>query len=183
MPRQGENNPFLREEGAAVQNQLNILTMTVGELRNAVENLTSNWLRQDQAATDGRKVIHDKIDEVRDNVIVNGSLNIQNYKKAVNENNVVLAKNARRPGESHAIVRPNKYDPSRANVILLNWEKKPALDVDTGTLLKNGNKYRLMNPRDFFGKPILSGTYDGKSIRVPLTGEFAAFVLLRDVQR
>ena len=69
MPRQGENNPFLREEGAAVQNQLNILTMTVGELRNAVENLTSNWLRQDQAATDGRKVIHDKIDEVRDNVI------------------------------------------------------------------------------------------------------------------
>jgi hypothetical protein len=71
MPRQGENNPFLRhdEEAAMVQNQLNILTMTVGELRNAVENLTSNWVRQDQAATDGRKVIHDKIDEVRDNVI------------------------------------------------------------------------------------------------------------------
>jgi hypothetical protein len=31
----------------------------------------------------------------------------------------------------------------------------------------------------FFGKPALTGTYDGKHLRVPLTGEFAAFVLLK----
>jgi hypothetical protein len=118
--------------------------------------------------------------EVRDNVIANGSLNIKNYKKAVKENNVVLAKNAPRPKDNQAIVRPNRYDPNRANVIVFNWEKKPAIDVDPGTLLKKGDNYRLMNPRDFFGKPILTGTYDGKAFQVPVSGEFAAFVLLRE---
>jgi hypothetical protein len=36
-----------------------------------------------------------------------------------------------------------------------------------------------MNPRDFYGKPVLTGTFDGESIRVPVKGEFAAFVVLR----
>jgi len=36
-----------------------------------------------------------------------------------------------------------------------------------------------MNPRYFFGKPVLSGLYDGSPIRVPAAGEFAALVLLR----
>jgi hypothetical protein len=60
--------------------------------------------------------------------------------------------------------------------------EKPALDLAPRTFLKNGDAYRLMNPRDFFGKPILTGTYDGKPIRVPVSGEFAAFMLLNDAR-
>ena len=67
----------------------------------------------------------------------------------------------------------------RANVVVFNCEKKPELDVDAGEFLKAGDPYRLLNPRDFFGKPVLTGTYDGKPIRVPMTGEFAAFVLMK----
>jgi hypothetical protein len=39
-----------------------------------------------------------------------------------------------------------------------------------------------MNPRDFFGRPVITGIYDGRPIRVGMsaTTEFAAFVLLRD---
>jgi hypothetical protein len=51
--------------------------------------------------------------------------------------------------------------------------------LNLGTLLKPGDGYRLVNPRDFFGKPILTGVYDGKPISVPVAGEFAAFVLLK----
>ncbi len=118
--------------------------------------------------------------EVRDNVIVNGGLNIKNYKKAVNEGNLVLAKNAARPKEGRTILRPNKYDPHRANLVIFNWEKKPEVEVDVSSFLKDGDVYRLMSPRDFFGKPIHTGTSNGKSMRVPVSGEFAVFVLLRE---
>jgi hypothetical protein len=37
-----------------------------------------------------------------------------------------------------------------------------------------------MNPREFFRKPSVTGTYDGKPIRVPVSGEFAAFVVLKE---
>jgi len=36
-----------------------------------------------------------------------------------------------------------------------------------------------VDPRDFFGKPILAATYEGKPVAVPMPGEFAVFVLLR----
>ena len=48
--------------------------------------------------------------------------------------------------------------------------------------LKPGGTYRLMDSRDFYGKPVLSGTYDGKAIKVPMKNrKFAALVLLKDV--
>ncbi len=43
-----------------------------------------------------------------------------------------------------------------------------------------GDKYRLMDPRDLYGKPVLEGTFTGKPIAVPLKGEFAAFVLMKE---
>jgi hypothetical protein len=38
-----------------------------------------------------------------------------------------------------------------------------------------------MDPRDFFGKPVMEDKYAGKPIAVPMrdAGEFAAFVVLR----
>jgi hypothetical protein len=61
-----------------------------------------------------------------------------------------------------------------------NWARKPALEVDPGIFLKRGDRYRLINPRDFFGRPVLVGTYEGKSVRVPVACEFAAFVIVKD---
>jgi hypothetical protein len=117
--------------------------------------------------------------EVRDNVVVNGSLSINKYRKAVKEGNLVVARGAARPREGRTILRPNNYDANRANLVLFNWDKKPTVAVDPGTFLKTGDNYRLLTPRDFFGKPVLAGTYDGVPIQVPVTGEFAAFVLLK----
>jgi hypothetical protein len=120
--------------------------------------------------------------EVRDNVVVDGSLSIHKYKRAVREGNLVLPKGMARPKEGRAVLRPNKYDPRRAHLALFNWAKGPAMEVGLGAFLKKGDRYRLMSPRDFFGKPALAGTYDGKRVRVPLAGEFAAFVLLKDAR-
>jgi hypothetical protein len=117
--------------------------------------------------------------EVRDNVVVNGGFSINKFNKVVNESNLIIAKNAPRPGGTRIILRPNKYDPHRANLAIFNWDNKPSVDVDAGTFLKRGDRFRLMNPRDFFGMPLMEGVYDGKKTVVPMTGEFAAFVILK----
>jgi len=120
--------------------------------------------------------------EIRDNLIVGGGLQINKYKKVVQEGNLVLDKNDPRPKDPdlRIVLRPNRYDPSRANLAVFNWAKKPAVEVLPKSFLKAGDRYRLMNPREFFGKPVASGTFDGQAIRVPVDGEFAAFVVLKE---
>lgn len=118
--------------------------------------------------------------EVRDNLIANGTLDIQKYDKVVNEGNVIVARDAPRPKENQVVLRINKYDPQRANLAVFNWEKKPEVAVDTGAFLKAGERYRLLNPCDFYGKPVAAGTAEGKTLRVPVAGEFGAFVLINE---
>lgn len=119
--------------------------------------------------------------EVRGNVIVDGSLTINKFKTAVNEGNLVLAKGDPRPANPplRVVLRPNRYDPNRANVAVFNWARQDAVDLSAGSFLAPGDAYRLVNPRDFFGPPVLEGTFEGKPIRMPMQGEFAALVLLK----
>jgi hypothetical protein len=116
---------------------------------------------------------------VRNNTIINGELIIKKYKKVVKEGNLILPKGAPRPEPAQAILRPNRYDRGRANVIVLNWDNKASVAVNPGAIIKTGESYRLLNPRDLFGRPVLAGRYDGSPMRVPVTGEFAAFVLVK----
>lgn len=39
--------------------------------------------------------------------------------------------------------------------------------------------YRPLNPKDVYGKPVFEGKTESGKIRVPVAGEFAAFVALR----
>ena len=59
------------------------------------------------------------------------------------------------------------------------YERRPEVEVDAGEFLKAGESYRLLDPRDVFGKPVRAGKADGRPIRVPVAGEFAAFVLMK----
>ncbi len=117
--------------------------------------------------------------KLRNNIIVNSNLKIVGYDRVVQENNQVLASNAPRPTGTQTILRANKYDPDRANLAILNWDKRPTVSVDASAFLKAGDRYRLMDPTNFYGQPVLTGTYNGEPLNVPVSGEFAAFVLLR----
>jgi hypothetical protein len=119
--------------------------------------------------------------EVRDNVIVNGDLWIKDFKKVVKEGNFILSKGDPRPTDPPlAILRSNRYDHNRANLAIFNWDKRTSVAVDASSFLKAGDEYRLMDPREFFGEPILEDTYTGKQISVPVEGEFAAFVFIKE---
>ncbi len=118
--------------------------------------------------------------EVRGNLIVDSGLTINRFGRVVKEDNLTLAKGEARPSGVRVVLRRNKYDPRRANLAIFNWEHRPAVAVDVSRLLKLGDRFRLLNPRDFFGQPVLTGTLAGPSINVPMGGEFAAYVLMKE---
>jgi len=120
--------------------------------------------------------------EVRDNVVVNNSINIVKYKQAVKEGNLELAKDAPRPKGALVVLRPNKYDERRAHLVIYNWERAPRVSVDTDGFLKDGEQFRLMNPRELYGQPVHEGVCEGGKISVPVQDEFAAFVVLKAPQ-
>ena len=114
--------------------------------------------------------------EVRDNIIAKGRLRIDRYKSVVDQGNHQALPDRR------AIVIPNKYDPNRAHLAVYNGAKAPKVTVDVSTFLKPSERFRLLNPRDVFGEPVLSGTCESSTITVPMQGEFAPFVLLKIIR-
>lgn len=67
-----------------------------------------------------------------------------------------------------AILRPNKYDPRRANLVVSNWERSDRVKADLKGFLKPGDRYRILSPFDFYGKPLAEGSYDGRPVSLPL---------------
>jgi hypothetical protein len=113
-------------------------------------------------------------------MIVNGGLTINRYKKAVNEENVILGRDAARPASPlWTKVQPDPYDANRATVAVVNWRKQPNVGLDLAEFCKNGDRLRIINPRDFYGKPVALAVYEGRPISVPVEGEFGAFVVLK----
>ena len=63
-----------------------------------------------------------------------------------------------------AIVQPNKYEPGRANIIVLNWDKNPTVSVNIASSgLQAGTQFEVLDSQNFWGPPVLTGTYDGVS--------------------
>jgi len=127
----------------------------------------------------GYSAPHNDDCDVRNNMVINSKLSINKFEKVVNEGNVIIGEGGPRPKGTRVILRPNKYDHSRAHLVVINWEKRPEVKVDPGTFLKAGDRYRLLDPKEFFGKPVLTGSADGRPIRLPMKGEFGVFVLIR----
>ena len=46
--------------------------------------------------------------------------------------------------------------------------------------LQQGDRYRLYDPTNLKGDPIVTGVVEGEQIEVPTEGEFTAFVVFRE---
>ncbi|MQA28708.1 MAG: hypothetical protein GEU82_02555 [Luteitalea sp.] len=68
-------------------------------------------------------------------------------------------------------VRPNQYEPGRANIVIYNWDEVEQVAVDLGAAgLVPGDGYEIRDAQNYFGAPVLSGVYLGTTVAVPLTG-------------
>ena len=104
------------------------------------------------------------------NYVVGGSgIKQGTWSGATISNNTVLSASA--SGRSTAVVvRPNVYEPGRANVIVYNWGQQGSVSVDASRFLPVGARYEIRNVQNLFGAPAASGTYGGGSITLPLAG-------------
>lgn len=75
------------------------------------------------------------------------------------------------PSTTQIIVRPNLYEPGRANIIVYNWGSLSAVDVPVGSILTAGDSYEVRNVQNLFGTAVSSGTYQGGgTISIPMGG-------------
>ena len=75
-----------------------------------------------------------------------------------------------RPTSLQVFVRPNAYEAGRANITVFNWPNQSSVSVDLTGVLAPGTGFEVRNAADFLGAPVLTGTYNGGSISLPMTG-------------
>lgn len=73
-----------------------------------------------------------------------------------------------RPAGVDVFVRPNVYETGRAHVVVYNWILREAVEADLKDVLKVGEQYEVRDAQNYFGSPVLRGTYDGKPLSIPL---------------
>jgi hypothetical protein len=117
--------------------------------------------------------------EIRDNLIVNGGLNIDRYKTALQDGNTIIKEGQKRPDGVKVVLLPNRFDRNRAHLAIYNWDKAESVEVTVQPFLRSGEAFRLMDPKDFFGKPVFEGKCEGDVVRVPVRGDFAVFVVVK----
>jgi len=74
------------------------------------------------------------------------------------------------PRETKVFVRPNRYEPGRAHIVVYNWGKLSEVAVDVSGVLVEGDHYELRNVQAVFGAPVSGGVYQGGQIAVPMAG-------------
>jgi uncharacterized protein YjdB len=74
------------------------------------------------------------------------------------------------PTGTQVIIRPNKYEPGRANIIVYNWSGAATVSVDLSNVLTSGQSYDIVNAQDFYGTPVVSGRYSGGAVSLPMAG-------------
>jgi len=72
------------------------------------------------------------------------------------------------PSGVKVFVRPNKYEPGRAHVAVYNWDHQDAVALDLGAALKEGDKFEIRDVQNYFGPPLVAGTYEGKPVSVSM---------------
>ena len=64
-----------------------------------------------------------------------------------------------------------QFEPGRANIVIYNWDLKPSVPVDlTASGIKVGDHYQIRDVENWFNGPVVSGTYSGAPVSIPMTG-------------
>lgn len=71
---------------------------------------------------------------------------------------------------SDVVINSNEYEVGRANVTVWNWSRVNAVSVDLSSVLNVGDQYQIHHVYDVFGAPLMTGTFTGAQISLPMTG-------------
>jgi hypothetical protein len=71
---------------------------------------------------------------------------------------------------TRVLIRPNQYENGRAHIVVYNWDKLSTVPADLSSVLSVGTPYEIRNAQNYFGAPVLTGTYGGQLVQLPMTG-------------
>jgi hypothetical protein len=75
-----------------------------------------------------------------------------------------------RPTGVDTFVRPNRYEPGRAHVIVFNWDRANDVSVDLSDAgLASGAAFEIRDVHSMGGDPVASGTYSGSAVTIPMS--------------
>ncbi len=70
-----------------------------------------------------------------------------------------------------SFVRPNQYEPGRANIVVYNWNLSPSVAVDlSGSGMSVGQSFQIRDAENWYNGPVVSGTYNGSPVSIPMSG-------------
>ena len=76
-----------------------------------------------------------------------------------------------RPAGMRISVRPNRYTAGRAHVVVYNWDHAASAEVDLGAVgIPPGGTFEVRDVRSLHAGPVVSGTYAGRAVTIPLNG-------------
>jgi hypothetical protein len=79
------------------------------------------------------------------------------------------------PTSTFIRVRPNKYETGRAHIAVYNWGSTSVLPVDiSAARLPIGTAFEIRDAQNYFGTPVVTGTYDGRPVNLVMSGLRAA---------
>ncbi len=109
---------------------------------------------------------HKKSVYIKNNYVIGGNgLDMKpGFEKAELENN-------RASIDDHIKIIPNRYEEGRATVAVMNKAGLNECTIDFKDLLVDGDAFEVVDVQDYFGEPVYTGVYEGKSIAIPLNSE------------
>ena len=72
------------------------------------------------------------------------------------------------PTQNEYYVIKNRYEGGRANVVVYNWSRAENMMVDLSTVLSTNSRFSIYDAMNLGAGPVVSGTYSGGAIRIPL---------------
>jgi hypothetical protein len=73
-----------------------------------------------------------------------------------------------RPQGPWTFVRGNRYESGRANIVIYNWDLASSVAVDLSKVLTAGTPYEIRDAENFYGPPVVAGTYGGGPVQIPM---------------
>ena len=141
------------------------------------KNHTGGHVREN-VLLDGSIVVCNYLDvEVRDNLVVGGGIKTDNCGQATNQGNQTFAKGKRGCRQRFPYSQQVRSDVPPPGRIQLG--RGADGEVKVAPFLKAGDRYQLLDPHNFFGKPLFAGKCQGEMMSVPIKETFAAFVVLK----
>lgn len=116
--------------------------------------------------------------EIRGSTIV-GDLQASTGPEVRRSGNLIVPPDGR-PSNAQAILRPNRYEPNRAHLMLLDWQRRGRMVVDASGWIAAGERVKVLDPTDLWGTPVFSGAWPAGGVEFQVPDGARILVLVKD---